>query len=167
MNIEINNEVQQVTTTDVEFVPGLKKNLLSYGILESKGARLAYDGSKRYLVNNDGVKLMPIKKTGQLLTISGKITGHRPTANLICNVIADAPHVGIHEDTLMKFHARLGHLNFDAIEKLAAQPKSGIKLTDHERMQCITCAEGKQTRNNQSKKDSGCTNRSNWWSYLQ
>jgi hypothetical protein len=38
---------------------------------------------------------------------------------------------------------------------LAAKPGSGIKLTDKDRPNCMTCAEGKQTKNRQSKKDSG------------
>ena len=155
MSVLVDGENQQITITEVEYVPGLKKNLLSYGILESKGARMEYEKGERYLVNNNGNKLVHIKKIGQLLTINGYKTGVTATASMICNVIANATYTDIHEDTLMNFHSRLGHLNYDAIEKLAAQPGSGIKLTDHKRMQCITCAEGKQTRNAQSKKDSG------------
>ena len=34
--------------TNVEFVPGLKNNILSYGLLESKGVKLAYEGEPRF-----------------------------------------------------------------------------------------------------------------------
>jgi hypothetical protein len=50
---------------------------------------------------------------------------------------------------------RLGHLSYDAIEALAAKPGSGIKLTDRLRPNCVSCAEGTQTKNRQSKMDSG------------
>jgi hypothetical protein len=75
-------------------------------------------------------------------------------ADLICNILAEQDHPGIHEDSLYQFHVRLGHQSYAAIEELASKPESGIKLMDRERPHCITCAEGKQSRNNQSKKDS-------------
>jgi hypothetical protein len=61
----------------------------------------------------------------------------------------------VHADSLFNFHVRLGHLNYSAIEDLAAKPESGIKLTDRLKPNCIACAEGKQTRSVQSQKDSG------------
>ncbi|GMF30942.1 unnamed protein product [Phytophthora lilii] len=55
----------------------------------------------------------------------------------------------------MQFHRRLGHLNYDTIVKIAKDPASGIALTDHKRDNCLTCAQGKQTKNAQSRKDTG------------
>ncbi|DAZ96840.1 TPA: hypothetical protein N0F65_008271 [Lagenidium giganteum] len=60
-----------------------------------------------------------------------------------------------HEGTLATFHVRLGHLRYDAVEKLARDPGSGIKLMDHLRPLCVACAEGKQGKTKKSKKDSG------------
>jgi hypothetical protein len=60
-----------------------------------------------------------------------------------------------HSDTLYNWHMRLGHYSYDAIETLATKRISGIKLTDHSRPNCMTCAEGKQTQNKRSKKESG------------
>ncbi|DAZ98610.1 TPA: hypothetical protein N0F65_001029 [Lagenidium giganteum] len=51
------------------------------------------------------------------------------------------------EGTLMDFHERLGHIAFDAVETIASDPASGIRLTNS--------AEGKQSKNNQPKVDSG------------
>ncbi len=73
----------------------------------------------------------------------------------MCAVSAEQDHPDVHEDSLHQFHVRLGHLSYAAIEELAPKPESGIKLVNHDKPQCISCAEGKQTRNNQSKKDSG------------
>jgi hypothetical protein len=50
---------------------------------------------------------------------------------------------------------RFDHQSYDAIEALAAKPGSGIKLTDRLRPNCMTCAEGKQKKNCQSKTDTG------------
>jgi hypothetical protein len=55
------------------------------------------------------------------------------------------------EGTLMDFHLRLGHLNFDKIIAIAKKPGSGIKITDDTRTNCVACAEGKQTKNNQKR----------------
>ncbi len=58
----------------------------------------------------------------------------------------------VHSDTLYNLYKRFGHQSYDAIETLAANPGSGIKLTGRSRP---NCAEGKQFKNRQSKKDSG------------
>uniref|UniRef100_H3GWD4 Integrase catalytic domain-containing protein n=1 Tax=Phytophthora ramorum TaxID=164328 RepID=H3GWD4_PHYRM len=61
----------------------------------------------------------------------------------------------VQQGTLLDFHKRLAHLNYDAVELLAKDPSSGICLTDHKCVNCLTCAEGKQTKNRRSKKDTG------------
>jgi hypothetical protein len=76
-------------------------------------------------------------------------------ADQMCALLVEQDHPNIHEDSLYQFHVRLGHLGYGAIEELASKPESGSGLTDHERPQCITCSEGKQTRAIQSKKDPG------------
>lgn len=56
----------------------------------------------------------------------------------------------------MQVHRILSHLNYDSIGKIAKHPASGIELTDHKRDNCLMCAQGKQTKNAQSRKDT-CT----------
>jgi hypothetical protein len=41
---------------------------------------------------------------------------------------------------------RFGHQSYHAIEAFAARPEYGIKLTNRERTNCMTCAEGKKTK---------------------
>ncbi|KAG3197022.1 hypothetical protein PC129_g24583 [Phytophthora cactorum] len=53
----------------------------------------------------------------------------------------------------MHFHRRLGHLNYDTITRMAKKPASGVALTDEVRANCLACAQGKQTKNKQSRKD--------------
>lgn len=49
----------------------------------------------------------------------------------------------------MHFHAKLGHLAFDTIERVAKDPASDIKLTDTRRTNYLSCAESKKTKNRQ------------------
>ncbi|KAE8889749.1 hypothetical protein PF005_g14858 [Phytophthora fragariae] len=46
----------------------------------------------------------------------------------------------VQRGTLVEFHQRLGHLNYDAVERIARDPISGIELTDRRRVNCLTCA---------------------------
>ena len=69
MQTLVDGKMVQLTITNVEYVPGLKKNLLSYGIIESKGVVLSYIGSNRYLVNGKSQKLAAVQKSGQLLVV--------------------------------------------------------------------------------------------------
>ncbi|OWZ00804.1 hypothetical protein PHMEG_00027928 [Phytophthora megakarya] len=59
------------------------------------------------------------------------------------------------ESTLLELHRRLGHLVYDTVEIMADAAGSGIRLTDRMRPNCLTCAQGKQSKNNQTKKDTG------------
>ena len=60
-----------------------------------------------------------------------------------------------HTGTLMQFHARLGHLSFDSIERMAKESYSGITITCHKRAKCVTCSQDKGTRTAQPQLDSG------------
>jgi hypothetical protein len=64
----------------------------------------------------------------------------------LVSAVQEKQAIEAHEGTLMGFHQRLGHLGYDSIEKIAKDPDSGIKITDHTRRNCVTCAESKQTR---------------------
>lgn len=41
------------------------------------------------------------------------------------------------------------------MEKLAKDSGSGIVITDYRRENCLTCAQGKQSKSRQAKRDSG------------
>eukprot|EP00644_Phytophthora_capsici_P018853 jgi/Phyca11/46671/gw1.174.9.1 len=107
--------VQTVKLTEVYYAKGVIHNLISYGQLDRKGFVLA---------RRDG------RRVGRL----------RPPAEVIMAALADEA-TGTDEDssddvqsgTLVDFHRRLGHLNYDAVERLARDPSSGIRLTDRKR----------------------------------
>uniref|UniRef100_A0AAV1VLY8 GAG-pre-integrase domain-containing protein n=1 Tax=Peronospora matthiolae TaxID=2874970 RepID=A0AAV1VLY8_9STRA len=53
------------------------------------------------------------------------------------------------------WHQQIGHLAFVTIKRMARDPASGIRLSSKKRMACVSCLEVKQTRNMQSKQESG------------
>ena len=55
----------------------------------------------------------------------------------------------------MSLHRRFVHLNYEDVERIAANPALGLELTDKVRENCLTCSEGKQSKSAQPKKDSG------------
>ena len=65
------------------------------------------------------------------------------------------PQVSVHMGSLEHFHLRFDHLSYNTMERMAQDPASGIEMTDKIRPICVTCAQGKQTKGVQSKKDSG------------
>jgi hypothetical protein len=85
-----------LTISDVELVPGLTKNLLSYVRLERKDVRLVYEGKKRYLANSNS-KLEEVLESGNLLLV--RFDTDRSQADQICTLLAEQDHPGIHEDT--------------------------------------------------------------------
>jgi hypothetical protein len=97
--------------------------------------------------------LAEVLEPGNFLVV--RFDSDRSQANQICTLLAEQVHSGIHDDSLYQFHIRLGHQSYAAIEELASKPESGIKLPGHEKPHCITCAEGKQMRGSQSKRDFG------------
>jgi hypothetical protein len=87
------------------------------------------------------------------LVVRGELSGALANAFLVCNIVGRQETVSdsAHSDTLYNVLMRLDHQSYDSIETLATKPGSGIKLTDHSRPNCMTCAEGKHTKNKQSK----------------
>lgn len=53
------------------------------------------------------------------------------------------------------FHNWLVPLSYDPVERLARDPSSEVALTDHKRVSCHTCAEGKQSKGRQLQNESG------------
>ncbi|KAG4046026.1 hypothetical protein PC123_g18579 [Phytophthora cactorum] len=63
--------------------------------------------------------------------------------------VSDDVSSAVQKGTLVEFHKRLGYLSYDAVERLVRNPSSGIEITDQRRVNCLTCAQGKQTKNSE------------------
>lgn len=61
----------------------------------------------------------------------------------------------VHRGSLIHFHHRLAHLRYDAILLIANDSASRIALTDEVRANYLAYAQGKQTKNRQSRKGTG------------
>ncbi|GMG17351.1 unnamed protein product [Phytophthora fragariaefolia] len=59
------------------------------------------------------------------------------------------------ETTLLVLYKWLGHIAYDMVERMTDAAGSSIKLTDRSRPNCLTCAQGKQSKTNQSRMDTG------------
>uniref|UniRef100_A0AAV1UJY9 GAG-pre-integrase domain-containing protein n=1 Tax=Peronospora matthiolae TaxID=2874970 RepID=A0AAV1UJY9_9STRA len=128
-----------VKLTDVYLAPRLAKNTVSYGKLVNKGFALVHSGHNRSLTRPRATRKV------QAATRSWRLEAHATEPN------ADEPY----EASLLHWHQRLGHLVFDTIERMVRDPASGNRLSNNKRMACVSCLEGKQTRNARSQQDSG------------
>uniref|UniRef100_A0AAV1T508 Uncharacterized protein n=1 Tax=Peronospora matthiolae TaxID=2874970 RepID=A0AAV1T508_9STRA len=149
-----------VTLTDVYLAPLLAKNIVSYGKLESKGYGLVYDGDKRALARrSDGLVAFDVETDSNVLYGETATSRRHGAGDAILAALeahsAEASADDAHVASLLHWHQRLGHLAFDTIVRMARDPASGIKLSSDKRMACVSCMEGKQTRNAQSQEDSG------------
>ncbi|OWZ08670.1 hypothetical protein PHMEG_00018746 [Phytophthora megakarya] len=167
----VNGNEHTVVINDVYYAEQLTQNLLSYGKLEEKGLVLHYDKSGRYLMRStDNARVFAVDKVNGVLGVrTTNVLNPVNMTNVTCSsdsdrrsravyvALAEAHNTNAERDvveyTLMQLHKRLGHIMLDTVEKVADAPGSGIQLTDRVRINCLTCAKGKQSRNVQSKKD--------------
>ena len=147
-----------MTLTDVYLAPRLEKNIVSYGKLESKEFALTYDRKRRaFARRSDGAVAFDVVMKSNVLYVKVSAKKERQRAG---DTIMAALELGasadvasdVQEGTLLHFHQRFGPLAFDTIELMARDPASGIRLTSNKRMACVSCMEGKQTRNIQTRR---------------
>ena len=58
----------------------------------------------------------------------------------------------VQQGTLMHFHRRSNHSNYDTIYCMSNDSAHGKHITDETRATCLACAQGNQTKNPQSRK---------------
>uniref|UniRef100_A0AAV1VI71 GAG-pre-integrase domain-containing protein n=1 Tax=Peronospora matthiolae TaxID=2874970 RepID=A0AAV1VI71_9STRA len=118
------------------------------------------EGGQSYVVRQeDNRKIFEVFRRNNVLTID--VMGESTTdarvrvVNLAVQEGFDEIDEAVTDTTLLELHQRLGHLSYDTIVRMADSAGSGIRLTDRTRPNCLTCAQGKQSKNNQPKKDTG------------
>ncbi|GMG14877.1 unnamed protein product [Phytophthora fragariaefolia] len=154
---------QTVRLVDVYYAANVVHNIISYGKMDRKGYVLAERGERRVLAAKDGGRVafdVDLQRT--VLVVHASIVKIRaaPSQVIMAVLVSEATEPAeksnnVQRGTLEHFYKRLGHLNYDFVEKLARDPSSGIELTDRRRVNGLTCAQGKQARYNRSKKDTG------------
>uniref|UniRef100_A0AAV1VCP9 Integrase catalytic domain-containing protein n=1 Tax=Peronospora matthiolae TaxID=2874970 RepID=A0AAV1VCP9_9STRA len=136
---------------------------MSYGKLEFKGFGFVYIGELRVLAwRSNGQVAFDVAMDHNVLyvqTVEAACEPRAPSdvlmAILTSQEAPEEPESDAQSGLLLHFHQRLGHLAHDTVERMARDPASGIVLADRKRPTCISCAQGKQTRNLKSKMDTG------------
>jgi hypothetical protein len=156
-------EEHVVELTNVYFAKDVVHNLISYGLLDKRGFGLTQRAGRRVVAAKDSGRVaFDVEMHRNVLVVPATVASrHELPSDVIMAALsqelADLAEVSseVQKGTLVDFHKRLGHLSYDSVERLAKEPSSGIQLTNHKRVNCLTCAEGKQTKNRQSKEDTG------------
>ncbi|POM64836.1 Integrase catalytic core protein [Phytophthora palmivora] len=163
LRVKVCGREQTLKLTNVYYAADVVHNLLSYGSLDAMGYSLVQRGGRRVLAAKDGERVVfDVDLRKNVLVVEGTVVKvNKAPAEVIMSALSGEAHSAdnfppdVQQGTLVEFHKRLGHLNYDSVERLARDPSSGIALTDHKRVNRLTCAEGKQSKGRQSRKDSG------------
>ncbi|GJX99975.1 zinc finger, CCHC-type containing protein [Tanacetum coccineum] len=125
------NQVQKIVS-DVYYIPNLKSNILSLGQLTEIGCKVIMDGNKLTLYDKNKRLLMKVERSKNRL-YSIKLQIEAPIC-LLANV----------DNQAWLWHARLGHLNFDDINKMTRKNLvEGIPRINHAGQICDACLLGK------------------------
>ncbi|KAG3114169.1 hypothetical protein PI124_g6981 [Phytophthora idaei] len=123
------------------------RNIISYGKFDEKGFTLTCRDVQRVVAAKDGGAVaFDVGRWRNVLTVQGSVERIRELAADVITVTpeqeANTPNDGsnaVQKGTLVEFHKRTGPLSFDAVERLASDPISGIEYTDHRRVHCLVC----------------------------
>jgi hypothetical protein len=151
----------EATILSVNYSPSMPVNFLSLGWLYKRGYVLKETGTKMFKIYIEGgvFKVRTPVINNQVYATSTLTAQRRPRTDESEGVNTNGRREAavVQVGTLSHFHKRFGHLNYDKIIKMAKKKESGIRLLDEERKYCVTCAEGKQTKNSLQKRDSDAT----------
>jgi hypothetical protein len=119
---------------EILYVPGLKKNLISVAVLESKGYSIAFTKGKTLMWPSNG-------DMSTVMTIGTRESGLYKISGQIVQALA---HEMINPCKL--WHKRLGHLNYNALPGLQKMV-TGMPIFSFEHNSvCRGCALGKNTK---------------------
>lgn len=131
--IHVNGKQRIILIQNVLHVTGLQFNLLSVPKLEMKGYRILFEKGKGIILKNNKVVAVA-NRNYRVYELN--IINYLHTANACTSVLDRGT-----------WHRRLGHINFNSLEKLAGMVEglnlSHLRAADNA---CSTCVEGKQTR---------------------
>ncbi|PWA92889.1 zinc finger, CCHC-type [Artemisia annua] len=126
---------EQKVISDVYYIPNLKSNILSLGQLTEIGCRVIMDGDNLTLYDKSRNLLMKVVRSRNRL-YSIRLQIDTPIC-LLANV----------DNQAWLWHARLGHLNFDDINKMTRKGLvDGIPRINHAGQICDACLLGKHSR---------------------
>ncbi|GJS03669.1 zinc finger, CCHC-type containing protein [Tanacetum coccineum] len=126
---------EQKIVSDVYYIPNLKSNILSLGQLTEIGCKIIMDGNKLTLYDKNKKLLMKVERSKNRI-YSIRLQIEAPIC-LLANV----------DNQAWLWHARLGHLNFDDINKMTRKGLvEGVPRINHTGQICDACLLGKHNR---------------------
>lgn len=144
--IQLTIDETELVMKDVLHVPGCAANLLSVSKICEKGNKIIFDVNGCRIYSGSGNLVMECKPKNGVYKFRGSPT--KPQAFLVKD-----------NDSLELWHKRLGHMNYNYMQKMKKGAVTGINFKDGTigLSNCEICAEGKQSRlpfkssNSQSK----------------
>ena len=127
INIYAGGTSSKVVLKDVHVTPGLRKNLLSIGQLMDRGIHTSStkQGALLWKLTDDGIQ----QTVGSATWYDGLcyLDGHAEKGAIAC--VAEKP-----KDTLINWHARLGHVNYDDVTLMENYGLAdGVHISDKSR----------------------------------
>jgi hypothetical protein len=129
-----------ITLNDVLYTPAASTNLLSVRRLAQLGGRAEFSGRHCYLKGADGETI----GTATLDDGMYKLPAYTVEGTEVANLTQDQA-----DQTLLLWHRRFGHLNFDSIKRLSSEEMvRGLDLTQRmdAKYTCGVCATSKSHR---------------------
>ena len=140
----VDDDIHEVTLSDVYFAPSLSKDLrlISYGQLKKRGCRLVDDENGGNIIQGSRTvfdfKIVNDVCMVETVDYLRKDMKSKSLVDIVQPEVAKSSDFSVlHRGTLVQFHQRLGHLSYHSIDCRAS---SGIKITDYDRPKCFTCS---------------------------
>ena len=97
------------TLTDVYYIPKLRSNIVSLGQLDERGCQVLIDGGVLRLRDRERKLLTKVKR------------GRNRLYTLVLRIARPLCLAARCDDAVWRWHARFGHLSFDALAMMARQ----------------------------------------------
>ncbi|WVZ95085.1 LOW QUALITY PROTEIN: hypothetical protein U9M48_040890 [Paspalum notatum var. saurae] len=117
------------------YIPRLRSNIVSLGQLDERGCKVLIDDGVLRIRDREQKLLVKVSRSKNRLYVM-KLTIARP----VCLAAR-------HEEAAWRWHARFGHLSFDALGRMARKGMvRGLPEIEHVSELCDSCLAGKQRR---------------------
>jgi len=119
--------------TDVYYIPKLKSNIISLGQLEERGCKIVLEDGFLWGYDRQRMLIMKVPRAANRLYIL-----NLDRVDPVCLFSSM-------DDSSWKWHARYGHLNFQALRQLGQKEMvRGLPCINHVDQVCDGCLVGKQ-----------------------
>jgi transposase InsO family protein len=120
---------------DVYFIPHLKMSIISLGQLDENGCDTTIHAGVMTLFDRNGIELAKVRRSARRLYV------------VKLEISAPVCLAAQHGDGAWQWHARLGHLHFEAMRRMGRENMVlGLPSVDHVQQLCDACLVGKQRR---------------------